>query len=616
MKNQRVLLIVIALFALMRPGNPAQDSKEPISIQVNLYRSILPEDRPLDQVTLFSPSTHPRLGILGTMLGSHEPERKAFLEGILFDSLDLEVLYDLGFFEKSWPGKEKTLSWKIADNETGFLFSCAPNWASPNHLTIALRFLASHEIPIQDGLKKEDELRKILEATSDESKMLKILNKDIILAENEPIVIIIPYNGVAYVAMVTWTRMGIKKAEMAPAKAEELPEKAIQGTPKPIHQVIPAYPSELRGRGVKGEVKIRLTVDPKGNVVNAELIRSVHPYLDYSATQALLQWKFAPFLKEGKPIAVTTVFTFDFDPQKYSSYEESSKISEADRVAVDDPSHAILQDLLEDCAEYCQKLENAALYFVCEERINEIHGYFNTGRKGWILSSTAESEGRRIEDGGRVYMATLSKYRVLEPDKTEKNRYVCDYQLIRGVGKVQERRIIIKKNGRETGDQKSYLEDSHYSVLMPIFAAIQLLSRDRQPQFQYKILSDETTNGIGAYVIEAVPKLENAGSVERAKIWVAKGSLQILKIETEGIPLSGYDDIFREAAAFLVRPTATITHTYAIEKNGIMFPSRVSVRVRYPTQNPDISVQKLRIDMEYDNYRFFTVKTEHEIIKQ
>ena len=120
--------------------------------------------------------------------------------------------------------------------------------------------------------------------------------------------------------------MGIKKAELAPAKADEPPEKAIQGTPKPIHQVIPAYPSELRGRGVKGEVKIRLTVDSKGDVVNAKLIKSVHPYLDYSATQALLHWKFAPFLKEGKPIAVTTVFTFDFDPQKYASYEESSKI--------------------------------------------------------------------------------------------------------------------------------------------------------------------------------------------------------------------------------------------------------------------------------------------------
>ena len=155
MKNHRVLLIVIALFALMRSGSPAQDSKEPISIRVNLLKSDLPKDRPLDQVTVFSPSTHPQLGILGTRLGSHEPELKAALEGILFDSLDLEVLDDLGFFEKSWPGKEKTLSWRIADNQTGFLFRCAPNWASPDHLTIALRFLASHEIPIQDGLKKK-----------------------------------------------------------------------------------------------------------------------------------------------------------------------------------------------------------------------------------------------------------------------------------------------------------------------------------------------------------------------------------------------------------------------------------------------------------------------------
>ncbi|MGB2845129.1 MAG: energy transducer TonB, partial [Candidatus Aminicenantaceae bacterium] len=59
--------------------------------------------------------------------------------------------------------------------------------------------------------------------------------------------------------------------------------------PKVIHQVLPDYPDELRKEGVEGKVKLQVVIDERGNIQNIKIIQPLHPYLDYSAAQAVLQ---------------------------------------------------------------------------------------------------------------------------------------------------------------------------------------------------------------------------------------------------------------------------------------------------------------------------------------
>ena len=73
--------------------------------------------------------------------------------------------------------------------------------------------------------------------------------------------------------------------------------------PKPIKVVDPGYPEKAKKAGVKGTVWLGVRTDENGNVVEVKVLRSV-PLLDQAAVDAVRQWKYEPFLSEGKPTPV------------------------------------------------------------------------------------------------------------------------------------------------------------------------------------------------------------------------------------------------------------------------------------------------------------------------
>ena len=172
------------------------------------------------------------------------------------------------------------------------------------------------------------------------------------------------------------------------------------------------------------------------------------------------------------------------------------------------------------------------------------------------------------------------------------------------------------KEGRKKVDPlKKRLEEKRFSVLKPLFAAIMILGRESQDMFDYAIVDEGRVSGQRAYIIEAVPRYRNIGSVEKARIWVNKQNAQILKIIINGIPLEGYDDVWQDATMLAIKPESIIKHTFKSERNGVMFPSQSSVLIEYPAVGPQERITKIMIDMKYDKYKFFTVETEHKIIK-
>ena len=69
------------------------------------------------------------------------------------------------------------------------------------------------------------------------------------------------------------------------------------------------YPEIASENGVSGRVLVQFTVDSKGNVVNAKVLRSVDPALDKEALRVVMsspKWK--PGKQRGK--AVNVLFTF------------------------------------------------------------------------------------------------------------------------------------------------------------------------------------------------------------------------------------------------------------------------------------------------------------------
>jgi TonB family protein len=80
---------------------------------------------------------------------------------------------------------------------------------------------------------------------------------------------------------------------------------------EPIKIQKATYPYEAREKQLQGQVLVKILVSTAGDVESVELI-SGDPVLARAAMEAAKKWKFKPFIKNGKPIKVSTNLPFSF----------------------------------------------------------------------------------------------------------------------------------------------------------------------------------------------------------------------------------------------------------------------------------------------------------------
>jgi TonB family protein len=71
------------------------------------------------------------------------------------------------------------------------------------------------------------------------------------------------------------------------------------------------YPAEAAQKGTQGQVWLKILVSETGDVENVEVV-SGDPVLTKAAVEAMRKWKFKPFIKNGRPVKVSTKMPFDF----------------------------------------------------------------------------------------------------------------------------------------------------------------------------------------------------------------------------------------------------------------------------------------------------------------
>jgi TonB family protein len=74
----------------------------------------------------------------------------------------------------------------------------------------------------------------------------------------------------------------------------------------------PAYPDSAKEANLSGVVLIEMRIDESGDVVDAELIREVHPLLDRAALDSVLRRKYSPTYRLGCPVQVVSTATVIF----------------------------------------------------------------------------------------------------------------------------------------------------------------------------------------------------------------------------------------------------------------------------------------------------------------
>jgi protein TonB len=74
----------------------------------------------------------------------------------------------------------------------------------------------------------------------------------------------------------------------------------------------PAYPESERASGVEGKVKVQISLDPTGEVVDAVVTEGLGPVFDALAIEAARKATFAPATRCGEPVAATFKLSLTF----------------------------------------------------------------------------------------------------------------------------------------------------------------------------------------------------------------------------------------------------------------------------------------------------------------
>ncbi|MCX6579915.1 MAG: hypothetical protein NT166_06990 [Candidatus Aminicenantes bacterium] len=247
-----------------------------------------------------------------------------------------------------------------------------------------------------------------------------------------------------------------------------------------------------------------------------------------------------------------------------------------------------LKVLLDNAADYCEKLKNATYYFTCEEKIMES----SFAQQKEIRSDTFVYQYQIImEDDGKI-----NEKRTL----MENTAYQDDDPKIKEKTKIKEVRDLVIT--------KFY---SRYPFLMPVT----LLARENRKNFRYRLLAEEQVGGRQTFKINVEPRQKDLGAINHGVVWVDATDGSVIKIELNPHAISGIETLRETAGRKGMKLKVTDTHWYELKKGGVRFPNRTEIHEAYLAPpgagsvdpGPMAAFEETRTVFSYTNYRFFKV---------
>jgi hypothetical protein len=269
---------------------------------------------------------------------------------------------------------------------------------------------------------------------------------------------------------------------------------------------------------------------------------------------------------------------------------------------------ADLADILKRCAVYCDRLSGAILDFVCLEKIEEMVADVV------IVKPETGAESAGFEDSGDLIGIAKSSDPgespfALRVRKKVRSSYVYDYQLVRDrTGQITETRTIIKENGRAVLEKNAALKTRVFAYGFAVMGPVSLLGSDRQALFDFKVIKETKLGKDRAVIIQATPKPGSPGDILSGKIWVRKSDAGVLRIEWVPESIGHYERALDYAKQIGGQPRLTLTTEFALEHNGVRFPSRYTIQEMYLFSTRGPLIRSMTTVTQAD-YKFFTVET-------
>jgi len=351
---------------------------------------------------------------------------------------------------------------------------------------------------------------------------------------------------------------------------------------------------DLKEEWIAVEVAFWAGIDIEGNVRRPVVIRHLHPVLEALALEAVKQWKYEPLVYGGERVQFLTYISVIFDPGEPGPLPESSP----GQILSDE-----LKSILDRCAEYALRLDAAAGFFVCRERIG--------GTAKNIMERSTALIASFLQEGFAAQTSYV--FPVLEgPTRISS---VNDYQAVNKEGRFAERRIPISVGRSMAGDKGQLGIAALLPPLAPIAVPARLLAPGFRPELIYALAAEGEIRGRKCFVVEIKPKRRRTSEIRSATVWAEKESCRILRIEVDWAAVSLDEMILEECRRYHLSPHMIVVHDYALEKNGLLYPSRSDIRLEYAGLMRPPEDTRAKLDFRYDRYRFFSVESEPKIIR-
>jgi hypothetical protein len=267
-----------------------------------------------------------------------------------------------------------------------------------------------------------------------------------------------------------------------------------------------------------------------------------------------------------------------------------------------DPASPPLATILATARDYCAKLERAALDFVCLEEVEERLDLRHDERSD--LERAAQSKAKDPQ----AWVASPRDRLVAPRNPKLNNTYLFDYQFIRRDKKVEEKRVLLKRNGRKVSPQTAAPRFSAFNYADVLLMPVRLLDEKSQDFYSYRLLGGGPVSGLDAWVIEAVPRMTGITRYLGGRVWLKRDDSSVLRIEWDPTTFDHYEDIIARVMSFKAEPEIRSVTEFGFEKNGIRFPSSDLTEEAYRDADGKLFV-RARTEVTYRDYKFFVVET-------
>lgn len=259
---------------------------------------------------------------------------------------------------------------------------------------------------------------------------------------------------------------------------------------------------------------------------------------------------------------------------------------------------ADLDSLLKKMADYCRKLEAAALDFICREEVAE------------KIDPSLDARAQSPLAGSWSWMSGGLLGQISRRPLIIKTNYVYDYQCVRKERAIRETRTLLEENKKKKNEPNATLKTSNFVYGTPLLGPVGLFGERFQPDYDYKIVGQDKIDRRPVIVIDAKPKADSPDAKNLyGKAWIDPATADILKIEWSEKRVGRYEIFEKRGESYKLKPRITIRSEFSAEKNGIRFPSKLSIEEAYVNERGR-AVVRSETTVTYKDFKFFTVEVE------